>query len=292
MKLNRKFRVRAPLQDNILSLTAIVSMIVLTLAAVALVLWLLVRTGILTYDWTLFDPQTSQTEDNPDVPSIYDVLRPEEDGGETPPDGSIVRFSGDFSTLRALLSDLDTPDSYIAVFDTALHTGSGEIRTAVRVCRQGSAYRIERYQSGYSLQSSPGEIYISDGEHIVYTDTASGERAQFAVTDGFSMEALAGIPSIASFNHIPDEQILHASYAELDGEIVYYVQFTVPDANGGSILQEYWISAGTEFVMRCRTVSGTEADAKTVFSSELRSVGTLSAREADLLLSLPVLTED
>lgn len=292
MKLSRKFRVRAPLQDNILSLTAIVSMIVLTLAAVALVLWLLIRTGILTYDWTLFDPQTEQTECDPDVPSIYDVLRPETEDGTTPQDGSIVRFSGDFSTLRALLSDLDTPDSYIAVFDTALHTDSGEVRTAVRVFREGDAFRIERYPNGYSLQSSPAEIYISDGKTVVYTDTTSAQRAQFAATDGFSMEALAGIPSIASFNHIPDEQILHASYAELNGEIVYYVQFTVPDANGGSILQEYWISAGTEFVMRCRTVSGTETDGRTVFSSELRSVDTLSAREAELLLSLPVLSED
>ena len=123
MKIHSKRnRIRTPLQDNILSLIAVISLILLTLAAVAGVLWMLIRFGVLTYDWNLFDPQTEETVQIGNADGIFDILRPISDETEDNSQNSaeVVRFSGSFSTLRTLLSDLQFPDHYQAQFETIL----------------------------------------------------------------------------------------------------------------------------------------------------------------------------
>ncbi|MBQ3064968.1 MAG: hypothetical protein IJC98_01890, partial [Clostridia bacterium] len=72
------FRVRSPLQDNLLSLCGILSLIILTFSMVCLVLWLISYTEIL--DISLFQMHTETTVqgDETAAPSIYDSLRPVE----------------------------------------------------------------------------------------------------------------------------------------------------------------------------------------------------------------------
>ena len=294
-KGEKQFRVHTPLQDNILSLTAIVSLIVLTLIAVSGVLWLLVQTGVLSYDWWHFDPPTEESVTANPADGVFDALRPGSSANEDTAN-EIIRFSGSFFTLRALLADLDAPDSYNAVFETVIYADKTASRRTVRVCRLDDSYRIEHYDDGASLQTSPTGIYVCDGTAVVYTDTQASTSARFPVSASFTVEALAGIPSIASFNAIPDEQILHASYTEMNGELVYYVLYATPTAADSQILHEIWISAETELVRRCNTYLCADGDdpfviiadpANTVFSSELLSVSALSEKEKRDLFVLP-----
>ncbi|MBR5871962.1 MAG: hypothetical protein IKZ09_13090 [Clostridia bacterium] len=296
MKHNRnRFRVRSPLHDNILSLTAIVSLILLTLAAVSAILWLLVRSGMLSYDWWRFDPPTEETVVYDQADGVFDALRP---GSSATADqtNEIVRFSGSFLTLRTLLSDMNAPDDYNALFETVIYADAASAKQTVRVCRSADSYRINRYPDGTSLSGTPTEAYVCDGEAVAYTDNRAHTSVHFPVSESFSVEALAGIPSVASFNAVPDEQILHASYTELNGEIVYYVLYTTPNSTENRIVHEIWISASTELVQRCNTyLCPTDADpfaiiadgTHRIFSSTLLSVSDLSAYEKRTLFVLP-----
>lgn len=294
-KKSSGFRVRSPLQDNILSLSAILSLIALTLAAVAGVFWLLARAGVISPDWMMFDPQTEQTETAVVDGGLFDVLRPTEDEAP-PPAQEIVRFSGSFSTLRALLSDLDTPDQYNTLFRTTLYSGHTPASSTIRVYRARDAFRINRHPPGTTTAGTPQETYICDGTAVMYQNLRTAETAIFPISPSFSVEALAGIPSIASFNAIPEEQILHASYTEQDGEIVYYVLYTTPTAADASIVHEVLISAISELVLQCRTyMCAPNDDPMTVihnedallYASELISFARLSDREQQVLFTLP-----
>lgn len=303
MKYNDKRPfIRSPLQDNILSLTAIVSLIVLTLAAVSMVLWMLNRTGIISIDQNPFDAQTTETMHIDHADGIFEILRPISDeegvpGGTDTPE--IVRFSGSFSTLRALLSDLNIPDQYQAQFETVLYSDTSAVKSTVRLYRNGNAYRINRYAPGTSAAGTPTDIYVCDGTAVGYTDNHTGAAVHFPISTTFSPEALAGIPSIASFNEIADDQILHASYTVLNGELVYYVLYLTPTASDNRIVHEIWISADTELVMRCNTylcgkkedpMKVIEVDRAKLFSSVLTHVSDLTERERRNLFRLPDLT--
>ena len=296
--LKSRFRVRSPWLDNVLSLTAIVSLIVLTFAAVGGVLWMLLRTGILSGELWQFDPPTEETEAPIRDNGVFDALRPtSRDSDSTGDDTSgIVRFSGSFSTLRALLSDIDAPDSYSALFETVIHANTGDSECAVRVYRSGDAYRINRYVGTLSATGNPTEYYVCDGTAVLYADNRTQTKARFPVSTAFSVEALAGIPSIASFNEISDDRILHASYAELNGEIVYYVLYTTPTALENCIVHEVWIAASTELVRQCNTYlcpDGTDplavigVENHMLFSSTLVSTSPLSKQEQQTLFVLP-----
>ncbi len=298
-KVSKTHRIHSPLQDNVLSLTAIVSLIVLVLVSVSGVLWILVRTGVLSYDVSIFDPPTTETAAADDEDGIFDMLRPITESSDMASENDhpeIIRFSGSFSTLRSLLSDLQIPDHYQAQFETVLYSDTSAAKSAIQIYRSGNAYRINRYAPGTSNAGSPTDVYVSDGTAVVYTDNRSNTHARFPVSASFSPEALAGIPSVASFNEIPDEQILHASYTVLDGEFVYYVLYVTPTATDNRIVHEIWISADTELVMRCCTYlcrSGEDptavitSDENRIFSSALTHVSDLSARERERLFVLP-----
>lgn len=296
---DKRFRVHSPLQDNILSLIAIISLIALTLAAVGAVLWMLTRTGLLSYDPNLFDGQTEQTTPLYEDDGIFEILRPISDDTDTDnrtemPE--IVRFSGSFSTLRALLSDLRIPDHYQARFETTLHSGDTDVKNTVHIYRSGNSYRIHLFTPGTNVAGSPAEIYTCDGTAVVYQDVRANTVVKFPISESFSAEALAGIPSIASFNDIPDEQILHASYAEYQDEIVYYVLYVTPTAAENRIVHELWISADTEFVTRCNTylcqkdeepMDVIEKESARLFSSSMNYTAALSERDRQRLFVLP-----
>lgn len=287
------FRVRSPLQDNILSLTAIVSLIVLTLSAVAGVLWLMTQTGMLSYDRSLFEQPTTETAAHADADGIFDMLRPHSDPSESE---NIIRFSGSFSTIRALLSDLDVPDDYHAIFETTLYSEQNSAKTTVHLYRSEDSFLIQRYTPSLLPGSKPNEVYVCDGTAVVFTDTASQKQARFPVSDAFSVEAIAGIPSVSSFNDVPDEHIVHASYTELDGEIVYYVLYTAQTAADTQIVREIWISADTELV-RCAAayLCAADTDPLTVITdsskrlsySEMTMCKPLTEREKQRLFLLP-----
>ena len=166
----------------------------------------------------------------------------------------------------------------------------------VHIYRSGASYRINRYAPGTSAAGNATDVYICNGDAVVYTDNRTKTSVQFPISESFSPEALAGIPSIESFNEIPDEQILHASYTELSGEIVYYVLYHTPTTSDNRIVHEIWISADTELVMKCNTYLCTakddpmqiiNRDSAKLFSSQLTHVSDLSAREQQVLFSLP-----
>jgi len=300
MKKNSKRPlIRSPLQDNILSLSAIVSLIVLTLAAVSGILWMLTRMGIISFDQNLFDPLTTETTRIDHADGIFEILRPISDeegitgGGDTT---EIIRFSGSFSTLRMLLSDLKIPDHYQAQFETVLYSDTTAVKHTVRMYRSGNAYRINRYAPGTSAAGSPTDYYVCDGSAVGYTDNRTGSAVHFPISTSFSPEALAGIPSIASFNEIPDDQILHASYTVLDEELLYYVLYVTPTVSENRIVHEIWISADTELVMRCNTflcgkkedpMKIIEDDQAKLFSSVLTHVSDLTERERRSMFLLP-----
>lgn len=290
----KPFRIRSPLQDNILSLTAIVTLIVLTLASVGGVLWLMNRVGLLSYDRSLFDPPTTEAAAHPGENGVFDMLRP--GGSDHGTAEKIIRFSGSFSTLRSLLSDLDIPDDYRASFETTLYSGNNSAVSTIHVYRSGNAFRINRHTPDILPSGMPNEVYICDGSAVVYTDTVSQKRVKLPVSDAFSMEAIAGIPSIASFNAVPDDRIFHASYTELDGEIVYYVLYTTPTSADKQIVHEIWISADTELVRRWASyLCPADADPLTVIGdsdaclsySEMTFCAPLSDREKRGLYTLP-----
>ncbi len=293
----KRFRVHSPLQDNILSLIAIVSLIVLTLAAVGGVLWMLTRAGVLSYDPNLFDGQPVQTAPLNADDAVFENLRPSADTDIGEPDKSeIVRFSGSFSTLRTLLSDLQISDNYQAQFETTLYSDHSDQKSTVQIYRSGNSYRIHRFAPNAGNAGSPAEIYICDGTAIIYQASGSSEATRFPISESFSPEALAGIPSIASFNNIPDEQILHAAYTEYADQIVYYVLYVTPTAAENRIVHEIWISAVTELVMRCNTyLCGENEDPMQVieqedarlFSSVMLHAAALSDKERNRLFTLP-----
>lgn len=293
----KPFRIRSPLQDNILSLTAIVTLILLTAVSVGGVLWLMNRAGLISYDRSLFEPPATETAIPPGENGVFDMLRP---GSSDPGDAEkIIRFSGSFSTLRALLSDLDIPDDYRATFETTLYSGNSSAASTIQVYRSGNAFRINRHTPDVLPSGMPNEVYICDGSAVVFTDTASQKRVRLPVSDAFSMEAIAGIPSIASFNAVPDDRIFHASYTELDGEIVYYVLYTTPTTADTLIVHEIWISADTELVRRWASyLCPADADPLTVIGeasaclaySEMTSCAPLTDREKKGLFTLPEIT--
>lgn len=297
-KEKSRFRVHSPLHDNILSLTAILSLFVLTLAAVGGILWMMLRTGMISGDQWLFEPPTKETVVFNHDDGVFDALRPltSEDQSSDEEAQRIIRFSGSFSTLRALLSDLDAPDCYNALFETVIHAASTDAVQQVRVYRFGDAYRINRYFGQTSSAGNPTEYYICDGAEVEYTDNRTKTHARFPVSQSFSVDALAGIPSVASFNEIADEQILHASYAEMNGEVVYYVLYTTPTTADQTVVHEVWISAAAELVQRCNTYlcsNGSDPleiianEKNRIFSSALISIAALSEREQRVMFVLP-----
>lgn len=254
---------------------------------------------MLSYEWGLFDPQTTETVTYDKEDGVFDALRPyspDTDSTDTDSPPEIIRFSGSFSTLRALLSDLQIQDHYSALFETVLHAETGDAVSTVRLYRSGESYRINRHAPGVSTAGSPTECYICDGTGVVYTDNRTQESIRFPISDSFSPEALAGIPSVSSFNAIPDEQVLHASYTEQNDEFLYYVLYTTPTADGEQIVHELWISAAAELVLRCNTylcragddpMKIIENSDAMLFSSNLVSVSALTDREREVLFILP-----
>ncbi|MBQ8577959.1 MAG: hypothetical protein IJ449_08395 [Clostridia bacterium] len=286
-KTHRPYRVRAPWQDNVLSLAAILSLLVLTLAAVVLVFRLLMWSGILSQE--IFTPENPASTPQPSAADGYDMLLPAEDGGSD--SASIIRFSGDFYVLRSLLSDDAVRDNYCAEYETVLYAESGEHRSAVRVYAAGDCWRVELW-ADTATADAPDEIILCDGTAVCYTDNTEKETAVFPVTERFDMASFAGIPSAASYTDTAEAQTVSASCTELDGKVVYYVRFYVPTANGDNdadrIMQEYWISPTDELVLRCRTYEAApqDTDAPVVYSCILKEMRELTAAETETLFVL------
>ena len=287
----KRYQVRVPWQDNVLSLTAILSLLALTLAAVGLVLFLLLRFGILSQG--IFSPAPDTQTPDSDIPSVYDMLLPVESGGSA--SESIVRCSGDFSTLRSLLSDTIITDAYYAEYHTAFHSSKGENRIVVGVYVYGDCFRIARRSIAAAGSAAVEELYICDGTEISYTDRKTKNTRIFPVTEGFDMPSLAGIPSVASYTETREEQTLSASYTEIEGQIVYYVRFSVPVSEAESpvtaaesCMQEYWISPTLELVIRCRTYANAAygTDASMLYSCTLQNIRDLTEQEKNTLFQI------
>ena len=283
MKRKRSFVPRPARQDNLLSLISIVSVLLLTAAVVALILWGLYRAELFSLPAELhlfFDPAETAAETEKPAPSVYDILR--DAGAETDPAIPVYRFSGDFSVLRALLAQSRPRDAWYTETETVLRAGKDESTAVVCFWRLGDSYRIERRTDGKTT-----ELFISDGTRVYYKDMGRNTSRVFTLSDEFSPEAAAGIPSAASFSEVPEEQIEAASYAEIDGSLVYYVRFLHPDSG---FREEYWISPESELVIRCRTYSGPIEDenAVTVFSGDIQVSRALSDEEKETMFVIPV----
>ncbi len=254
MKNTQKKQISSALQDNVLSLIAIFSVLALTLAVVFTMLWLLDRTEIASLSDRFFPAETKPSEGNENnTPSEYDILRAEAEGeGDGSSATEITRYSGDFSTLYALLADGEPDLSYYAEYDTSIGEGENALSYHIVLLRHEDTYRIERHPT-----SDKGAIerYVCDGESVVYTDPYTKKSATFTQNDAFFAEALAGIPTVVSFYNDIEKIIDTAACAEIDGEVVYYVRFHYADhaENEKPIYEEYWISAEREIVIRCRT---------------------------------------
>ena len=114
--------------------------------------------------------------------------------------------------------------------------------------------------------------------------------------DAFFAEALAGIPSVASFCKDTEKVIDTAAYAEIDGEIVYYVRchHLKEEEQESTIYEEYWISAERELVIRCRTYAkkdGADEDSL-LFSSETKGTRELTDSERATLTAIPTKTRE
>ena len=283
MRKKRTFVPRPAHQDNLLSLISIVSVLLLTFAVVALILWGLYRAELFSLPSELhlfFDPAETAAETEKPAPSVYDILR--DAGAETDPAIPVYRFSGDFSVLRTLLAQSKPRDAWYTETETVLRAGNKESTVVVCFWRLGDSYRIERRTDGKT-----SEIFISDGTRVYYEDAERNASRVFPLSDGFSPEAAAGIPSSASFSEIPEEQIEAASYAEIDGSLVYYVRFRHPDSG---FREEYWISPESELVIRCRTYSGPmeDEDTVTVFSGDIKVSRALTDTEKNSMFDIPV----
>lgn len=291
MKDKQKRQLPSALQDNILPLIAVISVLVLTLAVVFVMLWLLDRAEIVSLSDRFFPSETdSAGEGVESTPSAYDILRAEaESGGNA---SGVVRYSGDFSTLYALLENSEPDLSYYAEFETAVGKGENSLSYRTVVTRHEEAFRIERHPLAGAAAT---EHYVCDGKTVTYTDPSTKESATFAFSDAFFVEALAGIPSVASFCADTEKVIDTAAYAEIDGEVVYYVRFHHPADNESSpeIYEEYWISAERELVIRCHTYAkqaGSDS-ATLLFSSETKTMRELTDTERATFSLEPTKTE-
>ncbi len=285
---HKPFRVRAPWQDNVLSLAAILSLLLITLLAVFFVLRLLFSSGLFSRD-ILTQPPPDTAVDT-DAPSVYDKLLPDTASSDDTADGNVIAFSGDFSVLRALLSDGETADNYVAEYETVLYTGNTEAKTAVRIYRLGACYRIERNPGAFSA-SVPAEVYVCDGTTVAFTDAQTGDTRFFPVSDAFDMASLAGIPSLVSFTETDDAQTESITYTALDGTVTYHVIFRIPTESGSTIREEYWISPTEELVLRCQTYDAVakenEDAARLLYSFSRKSTRPLTEREAERIFRLP-----
>ncbi len=290
------FRVRTPWQDNVLSLAAILSLLLLTLFAVVLVFRLLSMSGILSRD--IFTPPPDTAIDT-EAPSVYDKLLPETEAAAPNTDAfredTYLAFSGDFAILRALLTDADIADHYFAEYETVLYTGEAEARTSVCIYVSGDKFRIERNPNIPSA-AAPAELYVCDGTEVSFTDAATGQIRRFPVTQAFDMASLAGIPSVASFTQTDPGDTTEIAYTALGETVTYRITFWVPVGDGTFIRQEYWISPTEEFVLRCRTYEAKtpeEADeARVLYSFTRKSVRALTTREESTRFVLPALPEE
>lgn len=295
MKDRKKRQIPSALQDNVLSLIAILSVLALTLAVVFAMLWLLDRAEIVTFSDRFFPSETEDSGDDDDkTPSAHDILRAEaESEGEGAEDMEVTRFSGDFSTLYALLAS-STPDlSYYAEYETTVGTGENALSYRILLLRNEGSFRIERYPLS---DIKAIEHYVSDGQNVIYTDPHTKESATFPLDDAFFAEALAGIPSVASFCKDTEKVIDTAAYAEIDGEIVYYVRchHLKEEGQESTIYEEYWISAERELVIRCRTYAkkdGADEDIL-LFSSETKVTRELTDSERATLTAIPTKTRE
>ncbi len=288
-KHRKTFLVRAPWQDNVLSLAAILSLLLLTLMAVVCVFRLLSFSGLLSRG-ILTQPPPEETMDT-DAPSVYDKLL-SESGDVSDQREHIVAFSGDFSVLRELLCDETTADDYYAEYETVLYTGTTESRTAIRIYVSGRRFRIERNPNGFSA-TTPSEFYICDGTDIAYTDTATGTTRRFSVSDNFDMASLAGIPSVASFTKTDLNATTDVTYTEINGEMTYHITFRIPVDDNTFIPQEYWISPTEELVLHCKTFAiatdATAANARVLYSFSRKATRPLTEREKTNLFRMPVI---
>ncbi len=278
-KQQRTFRVRSALQDNLLSLISIILLLIGTLAVVFLLLWLLYKAELISTPFDLFHREPVETEMLPSsIQTEYDFLRDAALASDPPDDDTIIRFSGSLNTLYTLLADEDPLREYYAEYETVLFSGTDELRYQIRIWKNGNAFRLTRQNTKDRTQE---ETYICDGTQILYIDTATEQSMRYPISDAFSMESLAGIPSVASFAQADDIIIDHAAYQEISGEIVCFVQFHHTAPAESPITEEYWISPERELVIRCRTYAG-----KTpvlTFHSTVRSSRALTAQEKQTL---------
>ena len=284
------FRVRSPLQDNLLSLCGILSLIILTFSMVCLVLWLLSYTEILDISLFQMHTETIVQGDETAAPSIYDALRPVE-SSEADAEIEVTRFSGDFSVLRSMLDGVDVPQSYCIEVETVVYGSSTADKQLVRIYSNGPLFRIQRYRTNLPLSSGLIEEYVCDGSQIAYTDNSTKQTKYFPISDQFSLEAIAGVPSLASFHEIADDQIKNASYARIDDQIIYYVQFQQQINETAALIQEYWISPESEFVIRCMTYPPTDISTTDpgdpIYSCELVRTRVLSSYEKSTMFVIP-----
>lgn len=265
-KERHTFRVRSDLQDNVLSLLSIVSVILGTLLVVFFMLWFLYKADILSIPLSgLFGKQGEETAEPYIEPSVIDFLKSAADGSEDP-ESPAVRFSGGFDTLYALLSEAIPADSYYMETETAFHSGEARTACTVRIWKDGQNFRISRYPVGDPGQA---ENYLSDGAVVRYSDTASSKTASFPMSDAFSIEALAGVPSVRAFTDDASVVIDSASYTESGDEVIFFVRFHHADAQSSGITEEYWISPASELVLACRTYAGNQnSDAQSLIFSD------------------------
>ncbi|MCQ2433205.1 MAG: hypothetical protein MJ175_11435 [Clostridia bacterium] len=292
MKTSEKekgFKVRPAWQDNLLSLFSILSVIAGTLAAVVLIVWVLYISGILPTSLSeLFaGPRTPTAETTDDVPD-YEILRQAAADDNAAAEASAVRFSGNFDTLYALLAETPPADSYYLRTDFSLFSDGKETAHTVSVWRDGERFRIEREKKG-----ERGMIrYICDGTFVQYTNTAAKESAVFPSSSAFSMEALAGIPTVNAFSARDSITIDAASYLKSGSGIMYYIRFHYPpltDSDAGSVItEEYWITPENEFVSRSRTYAGDKegTDNPMLYSSSAKEFRPLTDSEKSSLFSI------
>ncbi len=121
--------------------------------------------------------------------SIYDALMQR----ETVPGISVTR-NINAADAAVFFTELQPSDEYSVFNRVTLYAGNKSLVYRNKIWRQGIRYRIETYDNHDALLKT----IICDGENVYITDRTGEEetRRVFPVSDGFTLEQQAGMPSV------------------------------------------------------------------------------------------------
>ena len=238
-------------KERMLSFLSTASLILLAAGLFSLFVFWMWRIGVLSVPSFISDMFGKEEPEAPEVipgddGKIYDAL-----SGNIPEGWSVFADIPE-DELETLLEQTEAPKEYTLKNKIIRTSGGVSDEYSNTIWVSGDSYRIQSYRDG-----KPFVIIVCDGERVSVTDIDGAEESTrtFPLSETFTMEAQAGMPSVGDY--LSDETLENKSVT-LVRSPSSNVYLLTGEYTGLGLTVSVYISLEYGLILRSETVSGDE----------------------------------